>query len=126
MTSYSKKILDIINSSREHLTAEQVYFKMKEQEPKIVLASVYNNLNRLHAEGLIRKVILENCPDRYDRLEKHDHLVCSRCGKLSDIHLSDFTAQIEKQTGVKVLSYDLKVNYLCPECRAREDNKRSK
>ncbi len=122
MSRYSKKILNLINTSCEHLTAEQIYLEMKKEEPGIVLASVYNNLNRLHEEGLIRKVVIEGSPERYDKMLKHDHLVCSRCGKLTDIHLSDFTSQIEEQSGIKVLSYDLKINYLCPECIRQMEN----
>lgn len=124
MSRYSNKILNLINTSCEHLTAEQIYLEMKKEEPGIVLASVYNNLNRLHEDGLIRKVVIEGSPDRYDKMHKHDHLICSRCGRLSDIHLSDFTSQIEEQSGIKVLSYDLKINYLCPECIREMENKR--
>ncbi|MCR4676645.1 MAG: transcriptional repressor [Sphaerochaetaceae bacterium] len=120
MTSYSKEILDIINSSHDHLTAEQVFLKMKDTEPRIVLASVYNNLNRLCSEGLVRRLSVEGCPDRFDRTSRHDHLICSKCGKVSDIGLDDMTGAIERQLGVKILNYDLRVGYLCPECRVSD------
>ena len=83
----------------------------------VVLATVYNNLNRLWQDDLIRKVSVEGMPDRYDRIQRHDHLVCRRCGKLSDIDLGDLTAELEKKAGISILSYDLKLNYLCEECR---------
>ena len=86
----------------------------------MVLATVYNNLNRLLEEELIRKVSVEGMPDRYDRMKKHDHLVCRRCGKLSDITLEDLTASLKKQLGDDVLYYDLKVYYVCPACREKE------
>ena len=120
MTRYGKMILDMINNSREHLTAEQIFFRLKQKAPKIVLATVYNNLNALCEAGLIRKVSVEGSRDRYDKIVKHDHLVCKKCGTLSDIKFSDFTASLSAQLGEPILSYDLKVTYICPICRKKE------
>ena len=120
MTKYEKDICAIINTSRDHLTVEQIFQKLREIHPQVVLATVYNNLNRLLEEELIRKVSVEGMPDRYDRMKKHDHLVCRRCGKLSDITLEDLTASLKKQLGDDVLYYDLKVYYVCPACREKE------
>lgn len=103
MTKYEKDIFAIINTSRDHLTVEQIFQKLREIHPQVVLATVYNNLNRLLEEELIRKVSVEGMPDRYDRMKKHDHLVCRRCGKLSDITLEDLTASLKKQLGDDVL-----------------------
>ena len=120
MTKYEKDIFAIINTSRDHLTVEQIFQKLREIHPQVVLATVYNNLNRLLDEELIRKVSVEGMQDRYDRMKKHDHLVCRRCGKLSDITLEDLTASLKKQLGDDVLYYDLKVYYVCPACREKE------
>ena len=120
MTKYEKDIFAIINTSRDHLTVEQIFQKLRKIHPQVVLATVYNNLNRLLEEELIRKVSVEGMPDRYDRMKKHDHLVCRRCGKLSDITLEDLTASLKKQLGDDVLYYDLKVYYVCPACREKE------
>ena len=48
---------------------------------------------------------------------RHDHLVCKKCGTFSDINFEDLTENLEKQLGEGILSYDLKVFYLCPKCR---------
>lgn len=99
------------------MTAEQIFFQLKQAEPKVVQATVYNNLNALFQQGLIRKVSMEGSPDRYDKILKHDHLMCKKCGALSDICFKDLTRQLENQLGEEILSYDLKVFYLCPKCR---------
>lgn len=122
MTKYAKKILEIIESSHEHLTAEQVFETLRKTYPKVVLATVYNNLNRLWSENLIRKVSVEGMPDRYDRLERHDHLLCRGCGKLLDVNLCDLTESFEKQLGIPILSYDLKLLYLCEDCQKKKNN----
>lgn len=119
---YNKVILDIINNSDTHLTAEQVFFELKKEYPAVALATVYNNLNSLCQQGKIRKISVEGCTERYDKNTRHDHLVCRRCGKLSDIHLEDITEQLKKQVGFEIDGYDIKVQYLCPDCRVKEND----
>ena len=118
MTKYEKAIYDIVTTSHEHLTATQVYDRLKDRWPNVVPATVYNNLNKLWESGFIRKVSIEGVPDRYDSAQKHDHLVCKQCGKVMDISFEDLTAPLRSQLGEDFLFYDLKVYYLCPECRA--------
>ena len=117
MTRYAKMILDIINNSSDHLTAEQIYLILKNKNEKVVLATVYNNLAALYKEGLIRKVLVEGSTDHYDRVKRHDHLVCKNCGMIMDITLDDLTATLQKQLGFNIDSYDLRVNYFCEDCR---------
>ena len=125
MTRYARQLLDLINQSQKHMTAEQLYLELKKLEPKVVQATVYNNLNALYQEGLVRKLSVEGSPDRYDKVQRHDHLVCKICGALSDICFDEMTRDLERQLGENILSYDLKVFYLCPKCRGinnrRED-----
>ena len=121
MTENGKLILEIINKSKCHLTAEDIFFILNDQSRKMVLPTVYNNLNSLYREGLIRKVSIEGQPDRYDKNTKHDHLICSKCGDISDFSFNDLTDSLNEQLADSIISYDLKVNYICPNCR--KDNK---
>lgn len=120
MTRYEKKIYEIVLNSTVHPTAEQVYRQLKDDCPNVVLATVYNNLNRLCDEGLVRRISIEGSPDRYDRPVRHDHLVCRRCGRLVDIDLGDMTASLRERLGEDFERYDLKVFYLCPACRQEQ------
>ena len=120
MTKYAKKIHEIVEASRSHMTAEQIFQELKKVYPAVVLATVYNNLNKLWQEGLIRKVSVEGMPDRYDRIQRHDHLLCKVCGRLMDLELADLTQELQRQAGVPILSYDLKLLYICEQCRERQ------
>lgn len=120
MTKNAEYILEIINKSKDHLTAEQIHLALKEKNEKAALATVYNNLSYLYKQGMIRKVSVEGCPDRYDNSVRHDHLVCTRCGKLSDVVLEDLTEKLQKQIDIPMLSYDLKINYICDECLKKD------
>ncbi|MCI8766039.1 MAG: transcriptional repressor [Lachnospiraceae bacterium] len=121
MTRYAKRIWELVDHSEAHMTAEQIFLELKKEEPKVVQATVYNNLNTLCQKGLIRKLSIEGSPDRYDKIRRHDHLVCKRCGALSDITFEDMTGDLERQMGEGILFYDLKVFYLCPKCREKKE-----
>lgn len=120
MTVYEKAIYGIVNESYDHLTAEQIFALLKKTYPRVVLATVYNNLGKLCDAGFIRRITLDGQADRFDRTVRHDHLVCSRCGKIADISFDDLTSSLKNAVGDAFLSYDLKIFYLCPECRNSE------
>ena len=119
MTKYEKEIFSIVTDSCDHLTTEQIFFKLRKTHPKVVLATVYNNLNRLLDAGLIRKIATVGMSDRYDRAQRHDHLICRRCGRLADVNFQDLTVSLLEQLGEEFTYYDLKVYYVCPECRKK-------
>ena len=68
MTKYEKAIYEIVDNSRDHLTAEQVLAALREKFPAVSQATVYNNLKKLCEEGLIRKLSFPGTRDRYDRI----------------------------------------------------------
>ena len=117
MTKYELEILRIISESSEHLSADEVFEIVKEKYPGVVRATCYNNLNRLTDEGLIRRIVTETGGYRYDKTIRHDHLVCKKCGKIKDVYLNDMTSSFKMILGEDIESYDLKIYWLCPECR---------
>lgn len=123
MTKHGKMIADVVLSSYDHPTAEQIYLRIKEAGGHISMATVYNNLKSLVDEGVIRKIVMEGAPDRFDQATHHDHLICARCGKLSDVCLGNLTRHIEKEIGHSILSYDVRISYLCDDCRREEETK---
>ena len=98
MPKYAEEILAVTELQR-HPTAEQVFLEMKKEHPSIALGTVYKHLNGLAEEGLLLRITEPGSPDRYDRTERHDHLICSRCGKIADVHLPDMQSRIEHALG---------------------------
>ncbi len=118
MTKQKRLILNIINNARQHYTAEQIFALAQKLMPSIVRATVYNNLNVLLKDNLIRKICLPNQIDCYDKiLPEHDHLVCAKCGKISDIVVSGVKDDIERQLNGELISYSLNINYICKNCK---------
>ena len=120
MPKYAEEILAAVTELQRHPTAEQVFLEMKKEHPRIALGTVYKHLNGLAGEGLLLRITEPGSPDRYDRMERHDHLICSRCGKITDVRLPDMQERIQKALGQEILSYDLRIRYICPACREQE------
>ena len=117
MTKYGRMIADIVLASCDHPTAEQIFLKIQESGTRISLATVYNNLKTLTDQGILRKISLDGSPDRFDKPTRHQHLICTRCGRLTDVELGDLTEVLERQTGLEILSYDIRIRYLCDACK---------
>ena len=120
MPKYAEEILAVVTELQRHLTAEQVFMEMKKEHPSIAIGTVYKHLNTLTEEGLLRRITESGSPDRYDQTERHDHMICSRCGKIEDIRLPDMQSRIERALGQEILSYDLRIRYICPACREQD------
>ena len=119
MTRQRALILDIIRSDKCHHTAEEIFSMARERMPTISRATVYNNLHSLEAERIIRRISGDGSSDRYDNaFVPHGHLVCIGCDKMTDFDLPELNREISEKLGEPADSYELKVRYLCPDCRA--------
>ncbi len=117
-------ILDIVNNSHNHPTADIVYAIAKDSMPNISLGTVYRNLNLLVELGQIKKIAIYNGQDRFDKtITHHHHLVCIKCGRTFDILLEDkdeLCNVIEKSTGHTIITNDLVFKGICKDCKKEE------
>ena len=110
-------VLHVLQESEGHLCAEEIFERVKEYYPNLVRATVYNNLNALANEHLIRRICLADA-DVYDRtFEPHVHLICEKCGGIKDMRLDGLAETLERAIGQSVSSYEFKVEYICDGCR---------
>ena len=79
-------LLDIIKCSKEHLTAEKIYFIAKQNYPTIPLSTIYRNLTAMIEKGLIGHVSVPSGSARFDKSAvSHPHGQCPLCGEVYDI-----------------------------------------
>lgn len=121
MTDLNKRILNMINESEGHLTAEQAFLLAKEKKIDVSMASVYRILARLADEGKIRRISIPNKADFFDKtVEAHEHLICSHCGKITDIYIEDLYGTLREKLGFDVESFDLCLHGVCEDCKRKE------
>ncbi len=117
MTNLNQSILNMIQNSEGHLTAEQAFLLAKKENINVSMASVYRILGKLADGGYIKRFTVAGRPDVFDKtITDHEHLICRKCGCVKDIHINDFKKILSKSIGFKVEDYDLNINYICDHC----------
>ncbi len=90
------KILEIFHGAKiRHMTAEDVYRVLLEENSDIGLATVYRVLMQFEQAGLLIRSNFESGKAVFELNEgqHHDHLICLSCGRVEEF----FDAEIEKR-----------------------------
>ena len=120
-TRQRQVILETVQSTMDHPTADWVYRQARRRLPRISLGTVYRNLKQLAEAGLIREIHAGEDVARFDgNLGRHYHIRCLGCGRMADLPLS-VTSRIEEEAGratsYRILGHDVFVQGLCPLCQ---------
>lgn len=113
--------LDTVKALKDHPTAEEVYENIRSKYPDISKGTVYRNLNALVDTGDISKISLPNQADRFDHIpEKHYHVRCVKCGRLTDIeaaYMKDIDERIAALfTDFQLEGHEIFFNGKCRDC----------
>ena len=90
------KVLELFQSSKErHMSAEDVYKLLLNDNADVGLATVYRVLTQFEQAGLLQRHHFEGGRAVFELNEgsHHDHLVCLQCGKVEEF----YDAEIEKR-----------------------------
>ena len=123
LTPQRRAVLRAITESAGHPTANEIFEAARRVLPSISFATVYNSLKYLRAAGLVHEINFGKGSSRYDReTARHDHAVCSRCGKLVDFDLAETPQLIRaaaRRSRFKPESIHLTLVGLCPDCQGK-------
>lgn len=119
-------LFDEIYTQHGHIDADELLAAMKDRGLKISRATVYRNLELLVECGLVRKSRLGHDRHLYEHVhsgQRHDHLVCSECGRVVEFVSPGIEAlqkEICRAHGFVPFSYSLQILALCEECYGRQ------
>ena len=107
----------------EHPSAEDVYSALSADYPSISKATVYRTLNRMADDGSALKVSVADGADRFDdTLCAHYHVVCTECGRVDDVVVTEELASLDfaaaaSASGYEITGHDLLFKGICEVCR---------
>ncbi|HDG4500465.1 TPA: transcriptional repressor, partial [Staphylococcus pseudintermedius] len=115
----------LIENEADHLSAEDVYLKVKEKAPEIGLATVYRTLELLADLKVVDKVSFGDGVSRFDLRKEgskhfHHHLVCMECGRVDEIEedlLPQVEERVENEYNFKILDHRLTFHGICETCQ---------
>jgi len=120
LTKQREVVLRVIRDEKEHLTANEVFDKAKRRLPGISFATVYNSLRFLKEAGHIAEISFGSGASRFDaKLTRHDHALCTKCGKLVDMELdlpAELVSRAAEFSRFQPESVELTLRGVCPDC----------
>ncbi len=121
MTHQRDIILRELRHNLTHPTADELYERIRRTLPRISLATVYRNLDKLAASGLIKKMETSGRQKRFDgELHEHHHILCIRCHRVENLPTLDFavpSATAEVSRGYRITGCRIEFFGLCPACQ---------
>jgi Fur family ferric uptake transcriptional regulator len=117
------KILEILESSKvHHLSAEDVYKHLLQNDEEIGLATVYRVLTQFEDAGLVIRHHFEGGHSVFELSSEdhHDHLVCVKCGRVEEFHDEEIERRqrnIAVERGFELTDHNLNLYGLCPSCK---------
>lgn len=85
-TEQKSVILEVLQTHKDHPTADQIYSEVRERLPKISLGTVYRNLEKLSSAGIIMKLEIGGGQKRFDpNPMDHSHFRCLNCSSIEDL-----------------------------------------
>jgi Fur family ferric uptake transcriptional regulator len=124
MTRQRQVILEEFRNANSHLTADDVYNRVRQRLPKISLGTVYRNLEILSEAGVIGKLEMGGAQKIFDgRPNEHYHIRCIKCGRVDDVPGRPAHA-IEDIFGdtlnYQIVGHHLVLFGVCPDCGKSE------
>ncbi len=122
------KILEVLEMSpNHHLSAEDIYRALIEQDEEIGVATIYRVLSQFEESGIVHKLSFENNQAVYElcSVDHHDHLVCVKCDTIIEFQddvIEEHQLQIAKKYGFQLTDHSLYLYGLCNNCRSDSQN----
>jgi len=109
-------IIDYLNEEKSHPSAMEIFENIRSRKKDLSFATIYNTLDILTKENIIRQIKVEPHCSRYESdIDAHGHFYCRRCKTVFNIYglCSDIKNQVEIG---KIEDYDIIVYGLCKKC----------
>lgn len=128
LTRQRKIVLQaFLDSTENHMSAEDVFALVKDGNPDIGLATVYRSLELFTTLELLKKLDFGDGRSRYELDDEnlnhtHHHLICLGCGKIVEFSydfLDDVKMKIEEKEKFQIVDSQLKFYGYCSECQKK-------
>jgi len=126
LTPQRRIILEIL-SEEKHISAEEIYERIRSSQPNVSFGTVYRNLNILLELGLIKQLDFKDGRTRFELNEgHHHHLICLNCGSAVEIQSCPFSSEVQKAAisqNFSIKSHSFKVYGYCRNCNYKKEKK---
>jgi Fur family ferric uptake transcriptional regulator len=116
-------IIETFFNLQGHLSVEDLWTKVRAQDPKVSVATVYRTMKLLNDCGLAHARNFGDGQTRYEAAigrHHHDHLICTRCGRIIEFEndrIEQLQEVVARKHGFSVTSHKMELYGLCRDCQ---------
>jgi Fur family ferric uptake transcriptional regulator len=121
-TRQGAAIEDILASSDDFRTAQDLHAQLRAQGTRVGLTTVYRHLQRLSDAGEVDAVRVRSGELAYRRCGgkgHHHHLVCQQCGRVVDIDgqtVEEWLDRVAQRAGFTNIEHTVEMVGTCRQC----------
>lgn len=125
VTRQREIILEEFLCSPSHLSAEELYLRLRSNHPNIGYATVYRTMKILAESGIASERHFGDRQTRYEpniSEEHHYHLICNSCGKIiefEDAKIEALFLQTAKEHNFTLSHQRLELYGVCADCQPK-------
>jgi Fur family ferric uptake transcriptional regulator len=121
LTPQRLMILEAIEGASGHVSAEEIYQKIRQSYPGLNISTVYRTMELLKETGMVTETDMGDGRVRFHSVghEHHHHLVCSKCGKVVELDesmLAPLAAMLNNKYGFLADLKHLAIFGRCKDC----------
>ncbi len=113
-------VLKALIGNKNHPTADDLFKVASRNYRSVSLATVYNVLQMLERENLVRSHSFTGSGLHYDPdISDHAHFVCSKCCKVYDLSINALSRAVilnSLKSGFKIIGYEIVLHGICETC----------
>ena len=115
-------VLDILHEMG-HGSIDEIYQRVQERHPSISLATVYKNVDTLLSKEVILEIPIAGSKSKYEiKKEEHIHLICRKCGSVTDESIEDvphhLLEKIAQKDAFAIESSQINLYGICQSCQS--------
>ena len=120
----------LVEHPDQHLSADQLYWLVRQKSPDVGLATVYRMLDVLEELGIVSRLDSGEGRGRYEmrspaQKHYHHHLICMKCGMIiefADDGLEALEQSVASRHDFEVTDHCLRLYGHCSACRAGRES----
>jgi Fur family ferric uptake transcriptional regulator len=125
VTQQREVVADVVFTTQEHLSVEDIEARLKARGERIGKATIYRTMEILVRSGLVEDHDFGDGFKRYEHLfgqqPVHDHLVCTHCRKVTEFRspeLQRIQDRVAREHGFSPTRHRMEIHGLCADCQA--------
>lgn len=116
----------IKNANSKHLTPEELFSIVHQNNKQVGIATVYRTLNIFEELGIVNKQEFTDSVNTYELIGQndahHDHLICENCGKIVEekiLENDELSEILKDKYDFDLDYYSLRIYGICSDCQEK-------